>query len=783
MATEQIFKTANDGADFWRYVIGVNVIPADTRSKMQDDTKLRISWKQWQDKPIPEELHEQWKNNGDFERLGLAVICGKVWHNKTKSDLYLCAIDCDNAKAIEELSKEGLAKIARNTLTEQHKDNPDKCHVYFYTAKPITKKSSDKTDKELAEKIDANQIPAFEVKGAGEHGIMFVSPSTHKSGQKYEIIDSYTPMVFEHAEKVIDDICQKYNIPYLSIAKNGKALLPMSEMVKDDFVIYAGHDRHTAVMRYMASKRIRNPEFSDDIILALAKEYNQKHCNPPLDDSDPVWTREFNSAKKFSGKIIQENKEQEKDEQTQEKVSKSKAIIDETANLIKAKYSFVTIGETNEILLYDGKIYNKAKAEALIIAEAEKIIESATTHDRNEVLNKIKASTYPPKDSELDMRPDHAKFDSDPNLVTVNNGILDLENLELRPHTPEHLSRVLLPVEYQRPQYEIKDESIFADIEKNLENTLFYQFLKRSFTVNGEFRKDDFETVLEIIASPMIKRQIDEKAFMFLGGGKNGKSSALEYIFNLYGGKANVSRIPLQALAEDKFMAAELVGKSANIFEDLEPSEMKHTGKIKTIISGEGMQAQEKYQKPFVLIPFAKMMFSCNRFPKIYDQSQGFFRRWMIVKWERNFEKDPENDPHLKQKLANNQDELNLVFSCLAYLARRLNKNGQFTHSKDWKKTQREWNENADPLDDFVSNYIKSSEKNTSVHETHRFYKGVMQAKGENPLGIGQFGKAFAEYFEQLTIWDKDRKTAAKCWCNIELDLDAFQKLTGFAFV
>ncbi len=95
-------------------------------------------------------------------------------------------------------------------------------------------------------------------------------------------------------------------------------------------------------------------------------------------------------------------------------------------------------------------------------------------------------------------------------------------------------------------------------------------------------------------------------------------------------------------------MSADLDGKSANIFSDLEKNELRHTGEIKDIVSGEGLQVQKKYKDPFTLYPFVKLMFSCNRFPKSFDQSQGFFRKWMIVKWERNFENDPERIPVLR---------------------------------------------------------------------------------------------------------------------------------------
>ena len=56
---------------------------------------------------------------------------------------------------------------------------------------------------------------------------------------------------------------------------------------------------------------------------------------------------------------------------------------------------------------------------------------------------------------------------------------------------------------------------------------------------------------------------------MFLGSGENGKSVCLGYIESLIG-KNNVSNISLQDLSENKFMRANLDGKSANIFPDLE---------------------------------------------------------------------------------------------------------------------------------------------------------------------------------------------------------------------
>ena len=172
--------------------------------------------------------------------------------------------------------------------------------------------------------------------------------------------------------------------------------------------------------------------------------------------------------------------------------------IDNVTKVLRKFYHFITLRKTEKLLLYNGMIYDSINAETLIKEETEILIPNCPEHDRIEVIKKIKCQTY----RELDA------FDKDPNLITVLNGILNLETLELTPHTPKHLSQVLLPVEFNKP--------VSNDIVENLKDTLFWKYLTASFTINGKFKTKEFETVLEITASPIIKRHIVEKAFMFL---------------------------------------------------------------------------------------------------------------------------------------------------------------------------------------------------------------------------------------------------------------------------
>ncbi len=61
---------------------------------------IPVARSEWQNKPIPQELHEQWKRENAFKN-GLAILPGKIWHRKDREGYYLIAIDLDSETAIK----------------------------------------------------------------------------------------------------------------------------------------------------------------------------------------------------------------------------------------------------------------------------------------------------------------------------------------------------------------------------------------------------------------------------------------------------------------------------------------------------------------------------------------------------------------------------------------------------------------------------------------------------------------------------------------------------------
>jgi len=288
-------------ADFWRYEIGCNIIPADSVQK-----RTFISWKNdkrgnWQVDPIPQDLHDEWKAKGSFEK-GMAIICGRIFHNDERKNLYLCAIDADNRKGIECLTEKGLVELSKKTMVEQHADNPDKAHIYFYTTKPMQKKSSDAVNLDLLEGIRINEIPSLEVKGLGTHGIMYCTPSPHKDGSNYEIIGIKTPMIFDHIGEVINKICDEY-----SLGRDSNNKVPMKLLLKDDTIVVEGANRHEAIMRYAERLLRKYPNLLEEQVFRdIIMVKNKRMCYPPLTELEIE--KQIADAVKYIARQIEEEK-------------------------------------------------------------------------------------------------------------------------------------------------------------------------------------------------------------------------------------------------------------------------------------------------------------------------------------------------------------------------------------------------------------------------------------------------------------------------------------------
>jgi hypothetical protein len=368
----------NTGADFWRYQIGVNVIPSNTREKKP---LKGVNWDIWQDNPIPEEIHNQWKEQGSFSQ-GIAIIPGKVWHRLDKQGLYFIFLDADKSNAINELcARNGksttLQEMAHKFIVEQHKDNLEKAHIYFYSPVPFPKKSPD-------------SVLGLEIKGLGEHRIAYCTPSIHQAGQRYEITGTAEPITLteEQANELklhIDSICKRYGLEYLE--KHYRSLLD------SDAKIHQGgrHDSLISIANSLLFRYGGNGK-SEKELRNTYLEINNSRCYPPLpiSETNRIWDDAvaYYTKKKNEELVLAKERSEETKSSAQIALSLAEEKCSELfLDQFGTPYAAIKIGEHTEVLSLKSSRFKSWLCRIYYISEHDVLNSESVTN----VLNVLKA--------------------------------------------------------------------------------------------------------------------------------------------------------------------------------------------------------------------------------------------------------------------------------------------------------------------------------------------------------------------------------------------------------
>jgi putative DNA primase/helicase len=313
-------------------------------------------------------------------------------------------------------------------------------------------------------------------------------------------------------------------------------------------------------------------------------------------------------------------------------------LADELLTTFFIKYA------ASDLWVYKNGVY-KPDGENKLAMEAQRRLRSYTRTNRiKETIDYIKRQVY------------ISLPEPNKNIINVKNGRLDWRTGELHKHSPGYFEIVQLPVEY--------DPAASCPI--------FDRYLETTLT------KDSAQLAEEILGYCLIPDTRFEKAFIFTGTGRNGKSIFLSVIDNLIGSD-NVSHIALQDLEENRFKAAGLLGKLVNTFADLDSRALKSTTLLKMLTSGDPIDAERKFKDGFNFTNFARMIFSANTLPRSSDTTFAFYERWIILPFERVFDaNNPATDPDLREKLSSPQ-ELSGIFNRALAGLRRLYQRGRFT--------------------------------------------------------------------------------------------------------
>ena len=343
----------------------------------------------------------------------------------------------------------------------------------------------------------------------------------------------------------------------------------------------------------------------------------------------------------------------------------------------------------SEMWIYKNGVY-RPEGKSEIKEQIRKILgKTYNSQIYNRIIEKIEADTYI----------EHDEFFQTNYLeeVPVENGILNIFTRELTPFDPKKIFFNKLPIEYNEDAICPTILKFFCDVLKD---------------------ESDVPVMLEIIGFGLLKEYRFEKAFMFVGTGRNGKSKTLELIKRMIGIE-NCCSVPLSMITADSTSVIEMFGKMINLAGDLSNDSLKKTGMFKQTVGRDVIAAKRKYLRDLIFVNYAKHIFAANELPKVYDSSDGFWTKWLLLEFPYKFipkkeydslpESERENkkilDPNIIEKITSPQEMSGLLNLALDSLKVLLDKE-DFSYSKGTKEIKEMWIRQSDSFAAFCIDCI-----------------------------------------------------------------------------
>lgn len=302
---------------------------------------------------------------------------------------------------------------------------------------------------------------------------------------------------------------------------------------------------------------------------------------------------------------------------------------------------------------------------------------------RNDLLKQFEATAYLPAPERVDGL----------TLINFLNGTFEVGNKvqDLRQPNPNDF------ITYQLP---------FA-FDPNAKAPLFLSFL------NKVIPELDKQKILQeylgyvFISSQKLKL---EKVLLLYGSGANGKSVFIEVMSAMLG-LENVSRYSLESITNPSgYSRAELNTKLLNLSTEI--SGKMDKGLFKQLASGESVEARQIYGTPFTMDNYAKLLFSTNELPRETENTDGFFRRWLIIPFEVTIP-ELEQDRELSSKIIDN--ELSGVLNWVLLGLNRLLIQKSFTDCKSSRDQLKAFRQQSDSVLLFIEDQYYEPDNRQSI--------------------------------------------------------------------
>jgi len=344
---------------------------------------------------------------------------------------------------------------------------------------------------------------------------------------------------------------------------------------------------------------------------------------------------------------------------------------------ILTDFHVATIGRIP--FIYQDGVYTSG-LEVLDKIIRERLLSESNSGTVNSVMDEIRSIT----------RVDPNDFDSDPDIINLENGLYHISTGILTEHTPSYLSRIQHPITFDPAATCPLTIKFLSDIiTQPADQTAFLEFNGYIF-----YRGKPFPHVLALV-----------------GSGENGKSKALEWAERIIGAP-NVCHVDLQSFSTDKFATSSLDGKCVDIMYDLPQTPLTESGPFKTITGDATISIEPKYCPRYDIENQIKLLIAANILPPAPDATPAFYRRWRIIICDRQF-KPEEIDPFILEKIDTAQERSGYFNLCMRHLRNYLER-GKLTGQLSFDETRTLYDSLSNPYQSFIDECVEEAEETDS---------------------------------------------------------------------
>jgi putative DNA primase/helicase len=366
-------------------------------------------------------------------------------------------------------------------------------------------------------------------------------------------------------------------------------------------------------------------------------------------------------------------------------------------------YHFISLNDTDEVLYYDNGVYKQGGDRKI----CEMVVEAMdghkiTSNNANETVFLIKRR----------VGHDRHCIDAGENIINLSNGLYNLKDGEMSPHSPDYLSARQMNIIYD-------EDATCPNINKFLHEIV---------------SEEDVKFIYELFGYMLLSNKRFGTAAFFEGMGANGKSVLMELMQHFVGRDACSEVTPNEMGGDDKFAIADLFGKALNVVDDLGNDIVDGVGAFKSVITGNVVRGQRKYGHSFSFIPNTLCIFGCNEVPTTTDTSEGYFRRMRIVNFPNKFEGDTDNKNLIDE--ITRREEISGLFNIAVQAIRDVIVRGEFTGNKTVDEKRREYLTKSNNILMFIDDECDITDPDTIVEKD--------------------------ELYNQYVLWARDRKTIVK---------------------